>query len=132
MKADEQAIRDLHSRWIAAVNAGDLSGLLRMMAEDVVFVGPGQAPFGQEGFIRGFSGAHEQSLVNCVSELQEVMVSGQLAYARAEDSLSITPRAGGEPMRFAGHRLTVYRSHSDGHWLLARDAHTVIPVSTGS
>jgi ketosteroid isomerase-like protein len=31
-------------------------------------------------------------------------------------------------MQLAGYRLTVYRKHPDGRWLLARDAHTLTPV----
>src|SRR5690348_4659542 len=49
---DERAIRELHSTWIDAVNAGDLGHLLTLMADDVVFLSPGQAPFGRDGFCR--------------------------------------------------------------------------------
>jgi uncharacterized protein (TIGR02246 family) len=128
MGPDEQAIRELHSTWIAAVNAGDLVCLLSLMAGDVVFLNPGQAPLGRDGFSPGFSAAHQQAWVNCVSELEDVVVVGEVAYARAQDSLSVTPRAGGESMRLAGHRLTVYRKQPDGRWLLARDAHTLSPA----
>jgi ketosteroid isomerase-like protein len=61
--------------------------------------------------------------------LEEVVVVGEAAYTRARDSLSLIPRAGGEAMQFAGHRLTVYRKQPDGRWLLARDAHTLSPVA---
>ena len=42
MGADERAIRELHSTWIDAVNAGDLVRLLTMMADDVVFLDSGR------------------------------------------------------------------------------------------
>jgi uncharacterized protein (TIGR02246 family) len=129
MGPDERAIREVHSTWIAAVNAGDVDCLLDLMADDVVFLNPGQAPLGRDGFPPGFSAAHQRARVNCVSELDEVVVSGDVAYARAQDSLSVTPRAGGDAMRLAGHRLTVYRKQPDGRWLLARDAHTLSPVA---
>ncbi len=32
-------------------------------------------------------------------------------------------------MELAGHRITIYRKQADGLWLLARDAHTLSPVS---
>jgi uncharacterized protein (TIGR02246 family) len=132
MGSDEQAIRELHSTWIDAVNAGDLVRLLTLMADDVVFLNPGRAPFGKDGFSLGFSAAHQQNRINCISELEEVVVVGEVAYTRAADSLSVTPRdsreEGGEPMHLAGHRLTVYRKQPDGRWLLARDAHTLSPV----
>ena len=40
MGPDERAIREVHSTWIDAVNAGDLVCLLSLMADDVVFLNP--------------------------------------------------------------------------------------------
>jgi uncharacterized protein (TIGR02246 family) len=149
MKSDEQAIRELHSTWIAAVNAGDLVRLLSLMADDVVFLNPGRAPFGRDGFSPGFSAAHKRSWINCISELQDVVVVGEVAYTWSRDSLSVTPRGTStdsgqaastgseqagpnvmqpEAMQLAGHRITIYRKQPDGRWLLARDAHTLSPV----
>ena len=128
MGPDEPAIREVHSTWIDAVNAGDLDRLLSLMADDVVFLNPGQAPFGRDGFSQGFSAAHQQAQIRCVSELEEVVVVGEVAYTRSRDSLSVIPRAGGKAMQMAGHRITVYRKQPDGRWLLARDAHTLSPV----
>ena len=128
MGPDERAIREVHSTWIEAVNAGDLVRLLTMMADDAVFLSPGRAPFGRDGFSDGFSAAHKQLRINCISELEEVVVVGEVAYTRSRDSLSVIPRAGGKAMQMAGHRITVYRKQPDGCWLLARDAHTLSPV----
>jgi hypothetical protein len=50
MGSDERAIREVHATWIDAVNGGDLVRLLALMANDVVFLNPGQAPFGRDGF----------------------------------------------------------------------------------
>ncbi len=129
MGPDEQAIRALHSTWIDAVNAGDLARLLTLMAYDVVFLSPGLAPHGRDEFRSGFSAAHQHSRIHCVSELEEVVVVGEVAYTRARDSLSVRPRADGEAMELAGYRITVYREQPDGRWLLARDAHTLSPAA---
>jgi uncharacterized protein (TIGR02246 family) len=129
MGPDERAIREVHSSWIEAVNAGDVVRLLSLMADNVVFFNPGQAPLGREGFPPGFSAAHQQARINCISELEDVVVVGEVAYTWSRDSLSVTPRAGGEAMQIAGHRITVYRKQPDGRWLLARDAHTLSPVA---
>ena len=79
MRTDERVIRDLHSTWIDAVNAGDLARLLPLMADDVVFLNPGQAPFGRDGFSIAFSAAHQQAVVRCISELEEVVFVGEVA-----------------------------------------------------
>lgn len=128
MSAEERQIREVHSSWIDAVNAGDLARLLTVMTDDVVFFGPGQAPVDRAGFSASFSAAHREVRVRCLSELEEVVVAGEVAYTRSRDTLSVTPRDGGETTQLAGHRITVYRRRPDGIWLLARDAHTLSPI----
>ena len=127
-RADEEAVRDLHRTWIAAVNAGDLDELFALMADDVVFVSPGNAPIGRDGFRAGFTAGHRDFQLLCTSELEEVVVAGGFAHTLSRDALTLAPRAGGATTRLAGHRLTVYRQQPDGRWLLARDAHTLAPV----
>jgi uncharacterized protein (TIGR02246 family) len=128
MGPDERRVREVHSTWIGAVNAGDLTRLLTLMADDVVFLNPGQAPFGRDGFSAHFSAALRQNQIRCNSELEDVVVVGEVAYTWSRDTLSVTRRAGGEPTQLAGHRITVYRKQPDDRWLLARDAHTLSPV----
>lgn len=128
MGPDEREIHEVQSTWIDAVNAGDLVHLLTLMAADVVFLNPGQAPFGRDGFSAAFSAAHRQVRIRCISELEEIVVVGEVAYTRSRDELSVTQRADGGATQLAGHRLTIYRKQPDGRWLLARDAHTLSPV----
>jgi uncharacterized protein (TIGR02246 family) len=129
MDTEQDAIRALHARWMDALSAQDLASLLSMMTEDVVLLSPGGAPIGRDGFRERFSSAHEALEIHCVSELEEVIVDGAVAIARSRDSLTVRPRDGGSMAAFAGHRLTVYRRQADGRWLLARDAHTLTPIS---
>ena len=56
------------------------------------------------------------------------LVVGEVAYTLSRDWLSMIPRAGGEAMQLAGHRITVYRRQPGGRWLLARDVHTLFPA----
>lgn len=129
MGTDERRIREVHSTWIDAVNSGDLARLLTLVTDDVVFLGPGQMPSGRAEFSANFSAAQRQVRVNCVSELEEVVVTSEVAYTRSRDTLSVTPHGGGEATQLAGYRVTVYRKQPDGRWLLARDAHTLSPGS---
>jgi hypothetical protein len=57
------------------------------------------------------------------------MKSDERAHTLSRDSLSVTPRAGGETIELAGDRLTIHRRQIDNRWLLARDAHTLSPVA---
>ena len=129
MKPEQQKMCEVHSTWIEAVNAGDLARLLSLMADDAVFLNPGKAPFGREGFGPNFSDAHQRLRLHCITELEEVVVVGEIAYTRSRDTLSVTARTCGATTQIAGHHLTVYRRRPDGRWLLARDAHTLSPVA---
>ena len=125
MHNDEREIRRVHSLWINAVNAGDLDHLRSSVGDDVVFLAPNQAPLGREGFSSHYTAALQQLQVCCTSELEEVVVVGEIAYTRSRDELSVTPRSGGETAHFAGYRVTIYRKQQDGRWLLSRDIHTL-------
>lgn len=72
---NEREIRDVHSTWVDAVNAGDLVRLLALMTDDVVFLNPGQEPFGRDEFSANFSAAHQQDRIRCNSELEEALRS---------------------------------------------------------
>lgn len=130
MTPEAREIHDAHDAWIAAVNAGDLAFLMSRLADDAVLFSPGTAPFGPEQFAANFKSALERFRFRCSSELEEVVIAGTVAYTRSRDGLAVTPLTGGREERLAGHRMTVYRKHADGRWLLARDAHTLMPVAS--
>jgi uncharacterized protein (TIGR02246 family) len=46
MIEDERAIRELVDTWLAASKAGEVSKVLCLMSDDVVFMVPGQKPLG--------------------------------------------------------------------------------------
>lgn len=48
MQSDEQEIRQLVATWMAATKAGDTETVLSLMAEDVVFLMPGQSPMEEQ------------------------------------------------------------------------------------
>jgi len=89
MASDEREIRTVHSIWIDAVNAGDLARLLTLVAEDVVFLTPGQAPFGRRDF-RPTHGRPPTDADLLHQRVEEVVVVGEVAYTRSRDSLSVT------------------------------------------
>jgi uncharacterized protein (TIGR02246 family) len=126
MSADERAIRQVIATWLQATAAGDTATILTLMADDVVFLTPGRPPFGKAEFaavpldttkIR-FEGT---------SDIREVRVAGDLGYVLQHLNITMTPAAGGPPMRLAGHTLSILRREPDGRWVLARDANFVAP-----
>ena len=52
----ERAIRDVVETWMAATKRGDLATVLNLMTDDVVFMVPGQEPFGRRRSLRSARG----------------------------------------------------------------------------
>ena len=128
MDEDEHAIRGVIDAWQRASEAGDVAAVAEMMAEDVVFLVPGQSPFGKADFVRALSdlGAYD---LESTSDVREVRVAGDWAYCWTSLAVTITPLVGGSPVRRAGHTLSIFRRMEDGRWLLARDANMLTVVN---
>jgi len=123
MNADEQAIRDVVSRWQSATAAGDIAAVLALMAEDVVFLVAGQAPMkGCSAFERGLRGLLASYRLTSSSKIQEIEVSGKLAYCWNVLHVEITPLAGGDKVVRSGSALSIFRKQDDGAWVVWRDA----------
>jgi len=123
MRSDEQAIRDVFNDWQQASAIGDVSKLRDLMAEDVVFLLPGQPPMqGRETFIEAFESGLQKIRIQSSGEIQEIHVSGPLAYCWSHLSVNITPLAGGQPKRRSGYVLTILRKQPAGNWVVIRDA----------
>lgn len=122
MHTDEQAIRDLVARWSDASMAGNVDEVLKLIAEDAVFHVAGREPYGKEAFARSFRQGLEQVRLEIRSEIAELQVIGDIAYARNHLYVMITPRGGGVPMERTGYAMTIFRKLSDGKWVLSRDA----------
>ena len=123
MSADEQAIRDLVSRWHRATAAGEVELVLALMAEDAVFLVAGHPPMkGRNTFEKALRGLLAAHTVESTSEIQEVAVSGTLAYCWSVLDVRITPKAGGNAIRRSGSAVSILRKRADGTWLVLRDA----------
>ena len=130
MSSDEQEIRDLVATWIAATKAGDIEKVLSLMAEDVVFLLPGQPPMiGKSAFAAAAAAQTKQAPVQFegTSDIQEIKVIGDWAFMWTKLRVVVTPPGGGPPIIRAGHTLSILKKHNR-RWLLARDANMLLPV----
>jgi uncharacterized protein (TIGR02246 family) len=121
MTHEERAIRELVDTWFTATLADDLATVLGLMTDDVVFMVPGQEPFGKEAF-EATSEEMANVWIEGTSDVREIQVLGDWAYLRNYIKLTMTPADGGRPVRRSGYTLTILRKESDGRWRLARDA----------
>ncbi|GAB2867870.1 SgcJ/EcaC family oxidoreductase [Pseudoduganella ginsengisoli] len=129
---DEQAIRAVIAQWMDATRLGNVDAVLPLMTEDVVFMVPGQPPMtGRDSFAAGMRGMATTHRVMPDSVVEEVAVSGDMAYCRTRLEVRIEPLGGGAAVRRAGYTLSVFRRSADGQWQLARDANLLAPVTDG-
>ena len=123
MSSGEHAIRNLIATWNRATAAGDVKPLLNLMAEDVVFLTPGNPPLrGRDAFVTAFQATLGRFRIDPKSEVQEIQVSGDLAYCWTHITVELTPVNGGSPARRSGYTLTILRKHPGGDWFITRDA----------
>lgn len=123
MSADEQAIRQLIARWLEATRGGDVDTVLSLIAPDAIFLVAGQAPLqGHDAFARSLRAVLADHAIESHSEIDEIVVSGDIAYCRTQLSVTITSKHGKLPLQRTGHTLSILRKGADGKWLLTRDA----------
>lgn len=129
MTEDEQAIRRLISTWMRATKEGDVETVLSLTTPDVVFLAPGQPPMhGREAFGDALRAVLEQNVFDTSSEIDEISVSGDVAYCRTTLKVVVTSKHGNLPMERRGHTLSILRRGEDGLWRLARDANMLAPT----
>jgi uncharacterized protein (TIGR02246 family) len=131
MDRDEQEIRQLVSTWMSATKAGDMDRVLELMADDVVFLMPGQqSMIGKAAFAAASRPQpnQPQPKFDGTSEIQEVKVLGDWAFMRTRLTVVVTPPGGGPTMTRAGFTLSILNKQN-GKWVLARDANLLSPVA---
>jgi len=122
--SDETAIRQVVETWMSATQRGDIATILTLMTDDVLFMVPGQEPFGKDAFAASFQ-TIANARVEATSDIVELKILGDWAYIRNHLDLKIPD--GGQAHR-AGYTLTLLRKEADGQWRLARDANLLTAV----
>ncbi len=123
---DEQKIRNLVKKWMESTKEGDTETVLSLMTDDVVFLVAGQKPFGKEVFAQAAtqmkSGQQSAVRFEGSSDIEEIKILGDWAFARAKLKVSTVPINGGEITHRSGYTLSIFQKGQDGEWRLSRDA----------
>ncbi len=134
--ADEAAIRNMTSDYIAAVAAGDLQRFLSVFADDVVVMPPDHPTArGRDAFttfVKPFF--DEFTLLETIS-YDEIRVAGDWAVGTFTYSFTTTPKAGGASSRELGKGIWLFRRSGGGTWKIThavwnRDQPSPPPVTT--
>ncbi len=116
---DERAIRAVMSEWMAASSAGDVPSVLRLMADDAVFLVPGREPFGKQEFAAESRAMRDVKLEGS-NDVEELRILGDWAFCISRVAVRVTS-PDGTSFRRSGHTLSLFR-RTNGSWMLARDA----------
>jgi uncharacterized protein (TIGR02246 family) len=122
---DERSIRGWLDNWLRASAAGDSDSMLPMLTDDIVFIVPGQPPFGKKEFKGAWGGPMKGAKVESKADIEEILVSGDFACTRTRLSVAITT-PDGKASSAKGYTMSLFRK-TNGRWLLARDANLLTP-----
>jgi uncharacterized protein (TIGR02246 family) len=128
-QTDEQQIRALIAKWMELSRGGDFDARMALIADDVLFLTPGNPPMRRDDFIAATKSMEGKIQIDGHADVKEVTVEGDLATCWIWLEVSVTPLAGGDTMNRAGNVLSVFRRGTDGRWRIWRDANLLAPVA---
>jgi len=121
LELDELArTRDAH---VAALNANDVDGWVACFAPNAIQMPPNDpANVGTANIHAWSAGMLSAFNAEFALDVDETRLAGDnWAFERGAYHITLTPKAGGEPIRDTGKYITIYSRGSDGQWLMARD-----------
>lgn len=120
-KQETDEIRRVEVRWTAAVEAGDIEALGRLMTEDIVVIhGNGRIVRGKQAVMDDFARSLQDLVVQQAVESEETIVAGEWAFDRASVHTTISSRKGGDTKQFDSRTVTILRKQGGLGWRVAR------------
>lgn len=125
--SDEEQIRGLVYDWIEHTRSGNIEAVLDLMADDVVFLTPGQPPMiGRNAFARAFA-AQGAGEMRAESTVQEISVHGDWAFIWTVLRVDVSLPGGASAQR-QGPTLSILK-RQNGKWRMFRDANMLAPTA---
>ena len=120
--AEVQGIRQVATRWTAAVKAGDIEQLGQLMTDDIVVIhGNGRVLTGKKAVIDDLTHSLQDFSVKQTVEPQETIVAGEWAFDRSNIHTAISARKrGGDTKQFDSKTVTILRKENRLGWCVAR------------
>ena len=125
---DEQAIKNTVNDAQTKLAAGDTTGFIATLSDDIEII-PGNEPP-----VRGEAARNWVREVIKANNVQikpntngEVGISGDLGYYRYDFEWTVTPKTGGQPMNEKGSEIVLVRRESSGVWVLIKAIWALLP-----
>jgi len=117
--SDAQQIKDAIGEFILAYNGGNLDGVLACYAQDLIKTRQGATPESKTQTAERVADVFKQFDSRVDVGIDEIEVSGDMAFTRGTFRVTLTPKSGGEPITIDRRYLEIWRRQS-GRWLVAR------------
>ncbi len=122
MAEAELSLTLAHEQYLAAINANDLDGVLKMLTDDAIYLPPHEpAVSGKEAIRPWLAGYFSAFRTHWEKETLELVSAGDWAIEFAAERVTDTPIGGGEAIEDVCKGIIVYRHQADGSWMVARD-----------
>ena len=120
-EADVEAINRVHDDHTTALNDGDTTAYIALLAEGAVLMPPNEPAVIGENAIREYRQTFfDQFTLEVTRPSEEVVVVGDWAFVRHTYAGTLTPKAGGEPTEESGKGITILQRQPDGSWKITR------------
>jgi uncharacterized protein (TIGR02246 family) len=121
--SDVDALNRLQKQVDSAIIAGDTERYLTLITDDAVLMPPNGPAVSGRNAIGSWNRAMSSQvrIQDYASRDEEIVVAGDWAFRRATVNWTLTPTAGGLPVRDVGKFIIIYRRQQDGSWKVARD-----------
>ena len=120
-EADVEAINRVHDDHTTALNDGDTTAYIALLAEGAVLMPPNQpAVIGLAAIKEYRQTEFDQITLEVTRPSEEVEVAGDLAFVRHTYAGTQTPKAGGETTELSGKGITILQRQPDGSWKITR------------
>ena len=115
--ADLAALEAIAQKYEAAYSAGDAEALVALHTDDAIRMPP-NAPslIGKEAIRVAYQATFDQFTGKITLSLKEVEFAGDWAFVRGASAVTLTPKAGGEPLQDEGKYLSIRKRQPDGSW----------------
>ena len=119
-EADVAALDQLRDDYVSAVNSGDAATIAGLHTEDAIIMWPnGPRVIGTEAIRARFEGNYELTTAELNVSTEGNSVNGDSAHSWGSFTLTVTPKAEGEPLEDEGKWVNVYKRQDDGSWKYA-------------
>ena len=134
VEADIAAINELWNQYGIAYRTGDLDLWMSLWTDEGIRMIPDMPEVvGKEQIRSSMQGMYDMFNLDCYVKNKEARIADNWAVCRGSYTGSITPKAGGNTIRFIGKYMSILERQEDGSWKIARDcASNDAPIQSNS